>query len=58
MYVSFFLFFKIFYVSNLYTQRGTQTHDPEVKSSMFFWRSQPATTSMIFLNDLMTILFI
>ena len=31
--------FKILFLSDLYTQRGAQTHNPEVKSHTVFWLS-------------------
>ena len=34
------IFLKILFLSNLYTQCGTPTHVPEIKSHMFHW--QPA----------------
>ena len=34
--------FKILFLSNLYTQRGTWTHDPEIKSHVLFWISRPS----------------
>ena len=40
-----FIFLKIFFLSNFYTQRGAWTHDPEIKSWMLFWLSQPGTSS-------------
>ena len=40
--MTFFLsFLKFIYLSNLYTQRGAGTHDPEIKSHMLFPPSQP-----------------
>ena len=36
-----FLFFNFIYLSNLYTQHGARTHDPEIKSHIFFQLSQP-----------------
>lgn len=37
----FYLFLKISFLSYLYTQRGAQTHNPEIKSSMLYQLSQP-----------------
>ena len=51
-------FKKIFYLlSNLYTQRGSQTHDLKIKSSVLHWRSQPGTPSPTFFS-LLEIVFL
>ena len=44
----FFFLFKVFciYLSNLYTQCGAQTQDPEIKSYMLFQLSQLGTPCM------------
>ena len=34
-------FFKILFLSYLYTQHGAQTQNPQIKSHMLFWLSQP-----------------
>ena len=39
MYVCIYLF-----LSNLYTQHGSQIHDPKIKSYMFFWLNQPGAS--------------
>jgi len=38
-----YLFFPFHFFSNFYTQRGAQTHDPEMKSRMLFQLSQSGT---------------
>ena len=38
----------LFIFSNLYTQHGAQTHDPETKSFMLFLLSQPGSRSFCF----------
>ena len=35
--------FVYLFVSNLSTQRGAETHDPEIKSHMIYRQSQPGT---------------
>lgn len=42
-YISFLkkIFFKILFLSNLYTQREAWTHDPMIKSPTLSWQSQP-----------------
>ena len=35
MYVCMYLFIYIYFLSNLYTQGGALTHDPEMKNRMF-----------------------
>ena len=39
--ISFYYFFKILFLSNLYTQNGAQIHNPKIKSSKLHWPSQP-----------------
>ena len=44
-----FFFCKLFiYLNNLYTLRGTQTHDPEIKSGTLFRMSQPSAPGRFF----------
>ena len=35
-----FFFFKILFLSNLYTQRGAQTYNLKIRSHMLYWASQ------------------
>ena len=45
------LFLSLFiYLSNLYTKCGAQTHNPEIKSHMFFQLSQPEAPGGALLN--------
>ena len=37
---------KILFLSNLYTQRWAQTHNPKIKSRMLPWLSQPGDPSL------------
>ena len=37
------VFFKILFLSNLYTQHGARTHNPEINSLMCHWLSQPSS---------------
>ena len=39
------------FFSNLYTQCGALTHDPEIKSSMLFQLSQPGALAPNFLGN-------
>ena len=36
-----FYYFEDYFSSNLYTQRGAQTHNPKIKSHMLYQLSQP-----------------
>ena len=40
------LFFKILFLSNLYTQHGARTHNPKVQSRVLYWVSQPGAPWM------------
>ena len=40
---SFFFFFKILFLSNLYTQHEAQNHNSKIRSQMFYQPSQPDT---------------
>lgn len=44
---NFFFFFRILFLSYLYTQCGTRTHGPEVKSPMLYRLGQPGTLSIV-----------
>ena len=48
-----FLFFKLIYLflSNLYHQRGAQTHNSEIKGHTLFQLSQPDVPTVTILND-------
>ena len=37
---------QFFFLSNLYTQHGAWTHNPEIESNMFYWLSQAGTLEM------------
>ena len=43
----FFHFLKILFLSNLYNQHGAWTYNPEVKSHMLYWLSQPGAPYQI-----------
>lgn len=43
--------FKLMYLSNLYTQRGSWTHDPQIKSHMLFQLGQPGACPYQGVND-------
>ena len=43
MFTILLLFFKILFLSNLYTQHGAQTYNPEIKSRMLDQLSQSGT---------------
>ena len=46
--------FKILFLSNLYTQRGALTHNPEIKSCVLHWLSQPGAPRIVFLTGRIT----
>ena len=49
----------LFFLNNLYTQCGAGTHDPDVKSRIFCWQSQPGTLEdSTFVKDQLVIFFL
>jgi len=40
-------FLKILFLSNLYTQRGVQIYNPEIKSPILYWLSQPGALRVL-----------
>lgn len=48
----FLVFFLVFiYLSNFYTQRGAETHEPEIKSYILYWLTQPGVPANFLLKD-------
>ena len=45
-----FSFQKILFLSNLYTQRGAQTHNPKIKHHMLHQLSRPGVPPCVFSN--------
>ena len=43
---------------NLYTQHGARIHDPEIKSHMLFWLSQPGTPLSSIFNAYIVYIFV